>query len=49
VLGEGAFGRVFPAKHRDTGQKVRRDVSCKISLLSTGDSTSTSQTSINDI
>lgn len=26
VLGEGAFGRVFPAKHRDTGEKVRRYV-----------------------
>jgi hypothetical protein len=25
VLGEGAFGRVYPAKHRDTGEKVRRD------------------------
>ncbi|KAL3772859.1 hypothetical protein ACHAWO_002689 [Cyclotella atomus] len=22
VLGEGAFGRVYPAKHRDTGEKV---------------------------
>lgn len=27
VLGEGAYGRVYPGKHRDTGEKVRHQLS----------------------